>query len=216
MQKKVAVILSGIGVLDGSEVTETISALIAIEKYGATYQAFAPNLPQKKTMNYCSGTALTEQRSILLESARLVRGNCLDLKKLSVDDYDAVLLPGGFGAVMHLSDFEEKKSECTILPELENCLLSFKEQKKPAGFMCISPVIAARVYAAPLRCTIGSDPVIAAEITRMGATHVPCAVDEVVADPECKVVSTPAYMLASSMFEVFVGVDKLVKTLLTW
>ena len=41
---RAAVVLAGCGVYDGSEITESVSMLIALSKNGASYRVFAPNI----------------------------------------------------------------------------------------------------------------------------------------------------------------------------
>ena len=41
-------------------------------------------------------------RNVLVESARIARGNISPLSTLSATSYDAVVFPGGFGAAKNL------------------------------------------------------------------------------------------------------------------
>jgi len=79
--KKFAVVLSGCGVFDGAEIHEAVFTFWAIKKHGADYQAFAPNVDQYHVVNHMTGDEMPEKRNVLVESARIVRGEIKDLKK---------------------------------------------------------------------------------------------------------------------------------------
>lgn len=208
--KKIAVLLSGCGFLDGSEIYETVTTFIALEAAGVSYQCVAPNISQTRVMNYITKESMSEKRNVLIESARLARGNCQDLATVNADDYDALILPGGFGAASTLSNFAEKGSDCVIEPQVKTFIEAFKNAHKPVGFICIAPSIAAKIYGQSLRCTIGHDASTAQKLAAMGARHEACNADEIVIDPLNKVVTTPAYMVGQSITEISKGISKLV------
>ena len=214
--KKVAVILSGCGVYDGSEIHETVLTLLAIEQCGASYRCFAPNIDQYHVVNHFTGNiSEQESRNVLVESARIARGDIEDISDLVVDDFDALLVPGGFGAAKNLSDFAIKGSDSQINAAFQQVARAFIAHNKPAGYMCIAPAMLPLIYPEGVRGTIGKDAAIAESITSMGLTHVNCTVDNVVVDEKYKVVSTPAYMLATSISEAATGINRLVKTVLS-
>ena len=106
--KKFAVILSGSGVYDGAELHEAVITLLTLDRAGVEYQCMAPDMPQMHVVNHLTGeVAEDENRNVLVEAARIARGNILDLAKANADDYDAVILPGGFAAAKNLSDFAD-------------------------------------------------------------------------------------------------------------
>ena len=78
--KKVAVLLAGNGVYDGAEINEAILTLLHIAKNGATYQCFAPDIEQLHTINHLTGEEMSEKRNVLVEAARIARG---DIKRLT-------------------------------------------------------------------------------------------------------------------------------------
>lgn len=211
--KKAAIILSGCGFLDGSEIYESVCTFLALEKCGVPYQCYAPNVEAYIT-NYITKTKTEEKRNILQEAARLARGNCKDLQEVDPDEYDVLILPGGFGAVANLSNFAEKGTNFDINPDVKKITEHFKTKKKPVGFICIAPVIAAKLYGPSLHCTIGNDKTTAKAIEAMGATHEARTVDDIVIDKKNKVVTTPAFMLGKSIRDVFGGITKLVEALL--
>lgn len=212
--KKVAVILSGSGVFDGAEIHESVLALHAIEKQGATWHCFAPNIDQLHVINHKTGEEMDETRNVLVESARIARGRIEDVAKLNVDDYDALLLPGGFGAAKNLTDFAIKGAECSINTHVASACRAFAQARKPAGYLCIAPTIIPMIYGQGVQATVGNDAATAAAFNTLGGQHVESPVDEVVFDKEHLVLSTPAYMLAENISQAAVGIEALVEKLI--
>lgn len=210
MSKKVAVILSGCGYLDGAEINEAVLSLLYLDLAGAQVQSFAPNIQQLHVVNHLTGEATQEQRNVLTESARIVRGKIQDISQLKAEDFDALVVPGGFGVAKNLSDFALKGADCSVNPEVLAALKSFKNAAKPVGLICIAPALAAAVYGAGVSCTIGTDKGTAEVLQSMGARHKDCAVDAIVVDTQHKLVTTPAYMLAESISQSAKGIETLV------
>ena len=213
-QKKVAVILSGCGVYDGAEIHESVITLLRLDQRGAHAQCFAPNVAQMHVINHLTGEEMPESRNVLVESARIARGEVKDIREANVEDFDALIVPGGFGAAKNLSDFAAKGAECTVQPDVLALAEAFAEASKPVGLMCISPAMAAKIYGPGVICTIGNDADTAAAVDKMGATHQECEVSEIVEDTARKLVSTPAYMLAQSISEAASGINKMVDRVL--
>lgn len=213
--KNVAVILSGCGVYDGSEIHESVLTLLAIEQNGAKYRCFAPNIDQHHVINHLTGeVSASESRNVLVEAARIARGDIEDISELNAEEYDAVFLPGGFGAAKNLCDFAIKGTDCSVNEQVKAACLAFSAQNKPAGFMCIAPAMIPLIYDGKTLGTIGTDSGTAEMVEVLGLSHVNCAVEDIVIDESKKVVSTPAYMLATSMTEAATGINKLVKAVL--
>lgn len=212
--KKVAVILSGCGVYDGAEIHESVLALLHLELNGASYQCFAPDIAQHHVINHLTGEVQQEQRNVLTEAARIARGNIKSLSDLLAVEFDAVVLPGGFGAAKNLSDFAFKGADAQVLPQLKAAITQFTAVQKPAGFICIAPAMIPLLYPAGTSLTIGTDTATAEATEKMGGVHVNCRVQDIVIDHTVKVVSTPAYMLAQSVAEASEGIGKLIKAVL--
>jgi len=213
--KKVAVILSGCGVFDGAEIHESVLTLLALEQAGASYQCFAPNIDQVHVINHLKGEVSEgETRNVLVESARIARGNAKDVADANADDFDALILPGGFGAAKNLCDFAFKGAECKVNPDVLAFCQAMAAQEKPLGFICIAPAMIPHVYGKGAKVTIGNDQETASAIETMGGEHICCPVNEFVVDEVNKVVSTPAYMLAGNILEAKLGIDKLVNKVL--
>ena len=213
--KKVAVILSGSGVFDGTELHEAVITLLAIRSNGAEYQCFAPDVMQMHVVNHLTGeVAENEQRNVLVESARIARGEIKPVTECQPDNFDAIILPGGFGAAKNLCTFAIDGADCSVNEDVLTVCRAFAEAGKPAGYACIAPALAAAVYGSQRKVTIGNDEGAAAGINALGAVHVDCAVDEIVIDTDAKLVTTPAYMLAGDILEAKAGIDKMVETVL--
>ncbi|MBU1701573.1 MAG: isoprenoid biosynthesis glyoxalase ElbB [Candidatus Eisenbacteria bacterium] len=214
---KVGVILSGCGVFDGTEIHEAVAALIALDRKGAEIIYMAPNGPAMHVINHLSNETTGESRNILVESARIARGNIRDLAEVKAADIDALVIPGGFGAAKNLCNFAVKGADCVAHPQVARLIREVHRAGKPIGAMCIAPALVARVLGrdvAHLELTIGNDPGTAKALEAMGAYHINKSVKEVHVDVKNRVVTTPAYMLGSRVSEIAAGADKLVEELL--
>ncbi len=213
--KKVAVILSGCGFLDGAEITEAISTLIAIGQYGGEYTVFAPNKEVPET-NHLTQKSTGQQRNVLQESARIARGDIQPLENLQAKDFDALAFPGGFGAALHLCNFAEKGSGGAIDPEVLRVVKEFHSARKPIAAICIAPAIMALAFGEKgVNVTIGNDQGTASEVEKTGAKHMNCAVEKFVVDSSNKVITTPAYMYGTAKpHQIFAGVSGAIQELL--
>ncbi|MBZ0330166.1 isoprenoid biosynthesis glyoxalase ElbB [Halomonas sp. ANAO-440] len=211
MSKQVAVILSGCGVQDGSEIYETTLTLLRLDQLGIGYRCFAPDIEQHHVIDHRSGEAVEgELRNVLTESARLARGEISSLEELEPSEFDAVILPGGFGAAKNLSNFALAGNELEIHEGLVEAIAPFHEARKPIGLMCITPALVPKLLGPGIAVTIGHDPGVSGAISAMGGLHRSCGVEDIVVDFENRVVTTPAYMLATRISEAATGIFKLV------
>lgn len=212
MNKKIAVILAGCGFKDGSEIHESVLTLLHLVKQGATPMLFAPNEKQATVTNHLTGDAGGESRNILIESARIARGNIKDIKELKVTDADALVLPGGYGAALNLCDFAVKGVHCTVHPQVQRVVQEFYQAKKPIGAICIAPAIIGKVLGSyGIELTIGSDGGTAQALEKMGVKHVNTTVENFHWDSKNKIASTAAYMLAKNIAEAESGIAKLIQ-----
>ncbi len=214
MSKKVAIILSGCGVFDGAEINETVLTALSLDQHGVKVEFFAPDINQASVINHQTGEEMAEVRNVLVESGRITRGKTRDVSELKAEDFDAVILPGGFGVASNLSDLSSKGTQSTVEENTLQAILQFKEAKKPVGLICISPALSAKNFGAGVRCTIGTHVYTAELVRQMGAVHEDTAVDGIVVDEEHRLVTTPAYMLTESLSEASVGINKLVEQVL--
>lgn len=213
--KKVAVVLAGCGVYDGAEINEAVLTLLCLEQSGASYQCIAPDIEQMHVINHLTGEPVEgETRNVMVEAARIARGNVTPLASASAADYDALIVPGGFGAAKNLCSFAVDGPQMEVLPEFLAFAQAFVQLKKPVGLICIAPVMAAAICGPDSACTIGNDVDTAAAITAMGGQHLECPVSEARVDVEHKLVTTPAYMLAGSVSEAYAGIGECVREVL--
>lgn len=212
---KVGVLLSGCGVFDGSEVHEATLTLFFLDRAGADIICMAPDCEQLEVIDHLKGAPSQEERNVLVESSRIARGEIRDMAEVTAGDLDALIVPGGFGAAKNLCDFAISGADCTVHAEVERLITEMHGAKKPMGFICIAPVLAARILEPSLpELTIGSDEGTAAAIEAMGGRHVVSAVEDIVIDSRNNIVSTPAYMLGPSISRVALGIEKLVDAVL--
>jgi len=213
MSKKIAVILSGCGNKDGAEIHESVMSLWAIHKHGAEYQCFAPDIEQHHVLNFITNQEMAEKRNVLVESARIARGNIKDLKDYRVDDFDGLIMPGGLGVAKNLSTFAFEGADCTVNEDVVRAVRETAAQNKPIGALCIAPAIIAKILG-DVVVTIGQDSGTEAAIVKMGASHEKTTHGEIVIDKEKKVVTTPCYMLDARVDQIGEGAEKLVMALL--
>lgn len=224
--RNVAVVLSGCGVYDGSEIHEASACLVHLNRHSASVRIFAPDTLQKHVINHLTGEIMPETRNVLVESARIARGgqNISSLDKLEVNQFQAIILPGGFGAAKNLSTFAFDAEQMKVDSHLEKVLKDFVRSRKPIGLCCISPVIAAKLIPG-VRLTLGkmknltdnekknvfpySGSVLSAQ--QMGAETQECDINEICVDDQHRVVTTPAFMKNAPFHEVFDGVGRMVE-----
>ncbi|CAH0993041.1 Glyoxalase ElbB [Sinobacterium norvegicum] len=210
----IAVILSGCGYLDGAEIRESVLALLALDTAGVPYKIFAPNKQQHHVVDHLKGEEVTgESRNVLLESARIARGDIQDIAELDIKDFDALVMPGGFGVAKNMCSFAFDGSAASVDDSLLDIVKAFKAAAKPIGAICIAPAfIALAVGEHNPTLTIGDDQETAAELEKLGAKHQHCATTDCVIDEANKIVTTPAYMDDSAkLSDVYIGISKLIQ-----
>ncbi|MCD4744840.1 MAG: isoprenoid biosynthesis glyoxalase ElbB [Bacteroidales bacterium] len=211
--KKFAVILSGCGVYDGAEIHEATLSMLAIKKYGADYEIFAPDIQQHHVINHLTGEEMSEARNVLIESARIARGNIKALSEFKADEFDALILPGGFGVAKNFCNFAFKGTDCIVNEEVANAIKSMFDLNKPIGALCISPVVLAKVIG-DIELTIGQDEGTADAVEKMGARHIKTYHGEVVTDKNKKIFTTPCYMLDANILQIAEGAENIVKAMI--
>lgn len=210
--KNFAVILSGCGVYDGSEIHEATLTLYALSKNEVKYQCFAPDKDQMHVINHLTGEEQNEKRNVLVESARIARGDIKPLSEYKPENFSGIVLPGGFGAAKNLSTFAVDGDKFTVDPQVEKVVKDTHNAKKPIAALCIAPVIIGKVLGA--KVTIGTDEGTAAAIVNSGGKHTNKAYNEIAIDEENLVVSNPCYMLAENIYQVGVGVEAAIEALI--
>ena len=217
MKKKIGVVLSGCGVYDGTEIHESVIILLAIDRAGAEAVCMAPNIEQMHVINHLTGEEIPgEQRNVLIEAARIARGDIKDISQVKADDLDALIFPGGFGAAKNLCTMAVKGEDAEVNPEVSRLVRDFQARQKPQAAVCIAPAMYAKIFegeSASPTLTIGNDKDWSEKIKNLGSKHQDCAVGGIVMDKENKIITSPAYMLGQSISEVAEGIEKTVEEL---
>lgn len=211
--KNFAIILSGCGNKDGSSIHEATMLMLAIKQFGANYQCFSINKEQATVINFLTGEKMNEKRNMLVESARIAKGNIKEISELNVNDFDGIILPGGLGAITNLSTFSLNNHNFTVDQKLEKILLEFKKQNKVICAVCIAPIILAKVFE-NVSLTIGDDEELAKIINELGNKHVKTEATNICVDKENKIVTAPFYMLTDNISVVYEEACKIIKAVL--
>ncbi len=211
--KNFAIVLSGCGVYDGAEIHEAITAMLAVRRKGHNYQIFAPDILQHHVVNHLTGEEMPEKRNVLVEAARIARGNIKKLTEFKPSQYDALLFAGGFGAAKNLCDFAFKGENYKVIKEVANAIKGMHDAGKPVGAMCISPILVADALKG-VEISVGAECDASEAAEKHGAKHKTTTHGEVVVDKKNKVATTPCYMLDADIAQVAEGADRLVDELL--
>lgn len=210
---KFAVILSGCGVFDGAEIHESTLTLLAIARSGGSYTIFAPDVKQHHVINHISGEEMDETRNVLVESARIARGDIQSLDDYKADDFDALILPGGFGVAKNLCTYAFDGPEFTVDKVISKIIKETHATGKPIGAMCIAPVLITKILG-DVDVTIGGDKTTAGHIEEMGGVHIPASNGEIVIDTKNRLVTNPCYMNDASITDIAEGTENVVKALI--
>jgi enhancing lycopene biosynthesis protein 2 len=211
MKPTIGVLLSGCGVFDGSEIHEAVLTLLFLDRAGVDIRCMAPDMEQLHVIDHLSQQQVDERRSVLVESARIARGEIQDLSQASAEDMDALIIPGGFRAAKNLSDFAVSGPDARVHPDVQRLLGELAAKGKPIGALCIAPATVVKALASlSPHVTIGNDVGTAAAINGMGGVHVDCPVTDICVDETHRIVTTPAYMLGPGIKDVAIGIEKLV------
>lgn len=213
MKKKFAIVLAGCGVYDGAEIHEATMIMLAISRLGAEYQCFAPDIEQAHVVNHLTGEEMNEKRNVLVESARIARGNILPLADFRVADFDALVFPGGFGVAKNLCTFAFDGPSCSVNEDARMAVSTMHKAQKPIGALCISPVLIARIIG-EVKVTIGNDQGTATAVESMGGKHLVATHGEVVVDYTNRIVTTPCYMLDANISQIADGAENVIKTIM--
>lgn len=221
---KIAVLLHGNGVYDGTEIQEAVLSLLAIKEAGYEYQCIAPNLNQYHVINHITGEEMDESRNVLVESARIARGNVIDLKEVGPKDYDALMMPGGFGTAKNLTTWAFDGPSSTINTEVENFLQAFQMAKKPIIALCMSPTTLAKAFeksGLKASLSVGSTAEkslyeiegISKGMQSLGASIEMKTIDEISIDRVNKIICAPCYMMEADILQVQENIRQAVRAL---
>ncbi|MGD1843233.1 MAG: isoprenoid biosynthesis glyoxalase ElbB [Thermonemataceae bacterium] len=223
-QFKVGVLLSGSGVYDGSEIHEAVFTLLILQKLGVKTHCFAPNVTQHHVINHLTGEEMSEKRNVLIEAARIARGDIQDLAEINIDELHALAMPGGFGAAKNLTKWAFSGPEGAILEEVQQTIQAFHQAKKPIAAICMSPTTVAKALEgthAHATLTVGTTieqspydiQAISDGMKKVGANPSMKSVKEIEIDEENRIVTSPCYMMEASIVEVYEGIEKTMEAL---
>lgn len=216
--KKVAVLLAGSGVYDGSEIHESVFALLALDQRGIEYQCIAPNRDQHHVVNHLNGEEMAEQRNILVESARIARGEIMTLDAIDVHDFDGLVIPGGFGAAKNLNQWALSGPEGLLFEDVKKLILAFNESNKAICGLCMGPTVIAQALCdlgEGLNLTVGSTKEaspydiagISGGMEGLGVSTCEKTLAEFAVSEEHKVVTAPCYMMEGSISAIQKNID---------
>ncbi len=211
--KKIAVVLCGCGTLDGSEIHESVMTLLAIDRNGAEYQIFAPDADQFHVVNHITGQSVEEKRNMIVEAARIARGNIKPIEDCDVDEFDAIIFPGGNGSAKNLFNYALEGANCSVREDVCNLIRDFHKANKPIGALCIAPVMIAKVLV-DVTVTVGNDQGTIENVLSFGSKHQVTKQKDVCCDFVNKVFTTPCYMLPARISDIADCADNLVKEML--
>jgi len=223
---KAAVLLSGSGVYDGSEIHETVLTLLALDEKKVEYFCFAPNIDQHHVINHVTGESVDEVRNVLIESARIARGNIKDIAVVSVDDFDILVIPGGFGAAKNLTKWAFDGPNGDINSEVKRIINESISSKKPIAAMCMGPTVVAKALEGSglaARLTVGTTEeaspydiaAVSAGMDTAGAVSTMRTVREIEHDDVLKIVSAPCYMMEASISDINKNIKLLIDEVVT-
>lgn len=224
MIKNVAVILSGSGVFDGSEIHESVFSLLSIVENGGAYQCFAPDIEQHHVLNHITGEEMNEKRNVLVEAARIARGNILPLDKYHANDFDALVIPGGFGAAKNLTKWAFSGPDGEINMDVKNAITETVQLKKPVVGLCMGPTVIAKALEGTQtnpHLTVGTTnekspydiAAISGGMEKTGAITEMKTINEILIDKERKIITAPCYMMEADILQVRKNIEQAIKAL---
>ncbi len=213
MSKKIAVILSGCGVFDGSEINEAVFSLLAITENGGTYQCFAPDVEQHHVLNHITGDEMPEKRNVLVESARIARGNVQALNTYDPKNFDGLVIPGGFGAAKNLTKWAFSGPEGEINADVKKAIVETVHSKKPVVGLCMGPTVIAKALEGSgiaSHLTVGSTSeaspydiaAISGGMEKTGAVAEMKTINEILVDKTNKIITAPCYMMEADIAQI--------------
>lgn len=225
---KIGILLSGCGVYDGTEIQEAVFSLLAVAEHGADVLFMAPDVNQMHVVNHLSGEEMPETRNVLVESARIARGDIEDLINVTSADIDALVIPGGFGTAKNHTNWAVKGPGSTINPEVKRLILEMVSSHKPITALCMGPTTVAKAlegstFTAMLTVGTTSEKspydiqAISDGMKQTGAIPQMKTIREISVDKNLKIVSAPCYMMDATPLEVRenikVAIDKMFELL---
>lgn len=224
MAKKIGVLLSGSGVYDGSEIHETTLALLAIAQHGGEAVCLAPDVDQHHVINHITGEEMNESRNVLIESARIARGNIQAVSATAVNELDALVIPGGFGTAKNHTKWAFEGPEGEINSAVKSLITQVVSAQKPLVGLCMAPTTIAKALEgtdihASLTVGTQSQPspyeieAISQGMEKVGAKAEMKSVQEILVDSENRIITAPCYMMEASIVDVHNNIQQAIKAL---
>ena len=221
---KIGVLLSGCGVYDGAEIHEATLTLLSIDEIGAEAVCISVDREQHHVVNHITGEEMKESRNMMVEAARIARGNITNILDVNPADIDALIIPGGFGSAKNFTSWAFEGPEGTILPEVKLLIVNMLNIGKPVAALCVSPVVMAKALdgsALHANMTIGSNHEgspydiegFSNGLESLGATTEMKTVREIVIDSTNKIITAPCYMMDATISDVRKNVRSAVEAL---
>ena len=221
---KIGVLLSGCGVYDGAEIQEAVLTLLAIDEIEATAVCISIDSNQHHVVNHLTGEEMPEKRNMMIEAARIARGEIKEISTISPADIDALVIPGGFGSAKNLTNWAFNGPDGAIDPKVKLLIVNMINVGKPIAALCVSPIIVAKALEGSSthpHMTMGSDleqspydiKGFSAGLESTGSTTEMRTVREIAIDKENKIVSAPCYMMDASITEIRKNIRSAVEAL---
>lgn len=218
------ILLSGSGVYDGAEIQEAVLSMLAVSESGDTYTCIGVDADQFHVINHLTGEPMNESRNMLIEAARIARGNIVPIQDIQPADLDGLIIPGGFGNAKNFTNWAFEGPDGTILPEVKLLLVNLVNIGKPIAALCVSPVVLAKALegsgihpSLTLGTTAESSPydieAFSQGLIKTGATTTYKTVKEIQVDQVNKIVSAPCYMMDATISDIWKNIQQAVSEL---
>ena len=210
---KIGVLLSGCGVYDGVEIQEAVLTLLAIEEIGAEAICISVDENQYHVVNHITGDEMPESRNMMIEAARISRGNIHEISTISPADIDALVIPGGFGSAKNFTKWAFSGPEGEINSKVKLLIVNMVNVGKPIVALCVSPIVVAKALensSIHAKMTIGSNQekspydinAFSQGMESIGVNSEMKTLREILIDTENKIITAPCYMMEASILEV--------------
>jgi len=218
------ILLSGSGVYDGAEIQEAVFSMLAVSELGDTYTCIGVDADQFHVINHLTGEPMSESRNMLVEAARIARGNIVPIEEIQPADLDGLIIPGGFGSAKNFTKWAFEGPEGEIRPEVKLLLVNLVNIGKPIAALCVSPVVVAKALegsnihpSLTLGTTAETSPydieAFSQGLEKTGAEAAYKTVREILVDEENKIITAPCYMMEASISDVWKNIQQAVSEL---
>lgn len=215
---KIGVLLSGCGVYDGAEIQEAVLSLLAIDQMGAQAVCIGIDADQHHVINHLNGEELLQTRNMLVEAARIARGDIQKIENIVPADIDALVIPGGFGSAKNFTTWAFDGPQGTIRSDVKLLLVNMVNVGKPILALCVSPIVLAKAFEGSTiqaSMTIGSKHAASpyeiagfeAGLQQTGTQTTDCSLGSVHVDQINKLITAPCYMMDARISEIQLNIQ---------